>query len=263
MEHIITIISSVIGGGVVGTLVGIFTEKQKRKAETDLVEADFNVKIQEMYVKFVEDFNKKYELLRTEREILEREHQALKKQHSELENTIKKESVKDVLKKNSFLLFILILSISIGLLSSCKSTKTQTTDIQHITKTDTLIIEKEKAVFDTIFVDVPFIITEKKECDTICQKALNQALTKLKILKKNGENKTGFYFDSQKNQLVLYQNLSEKINTYRSKNQQVSNSKETIKKIEKKYIPMWFYVFAFLGWILAFVLAKILVSQKI
>lgn len=80
MEHIITIISSVIGGGVVGTLVGIFTEKQKRKAETDLLEADLLEKMEASYDKLVSHFNKKIDELLAENESLKREVKELREE---------------------------------------------------------------------------------------------------------------------------------------------------------------------------------------
>ena len=54
LEHVVTILSSLIGGG----LLGILFERRKRSAETDAIEADVIEKIQSSYGHFVEDYKK-------------------------------------------------------------------------------------------------------------------------------------------------------------------------------------------------------------
>ncbi|XTB54327.1 hypothetical protein LDK11_06335 [Fusobacterium nucleatum] len=66
LEHVVTILSSLIGGG----LLGILFEHRKRHAETEAIEADVIEKIQSTYGHFVEDYNKRYEELVKENEFL-------------------------------------------------------------------------------------------------------------------------------------------------------------------------------------------------
>ena len=54
LEHVVTILSSLIGGG----LLGILFERRKRRAETEAIEADVIEKIQSSYGHFVEDYKK-------------------------------------------------------------------------------------------------------------------------------------------------------------------------------------------------------------
>lgn len=251
IETIIAIITALSSGG----FLGVFLERRKRKAETDLVEADFNDKIREMYIKFVEDFNKKYEILKTEREILEKEHQALKKQHSELENTIKKnkENLKEVLRKNSFLIIFLVSMLFFGLFSSCKSVTTNQLQSQlqekTITQTDTLFVVKTEKITDTLFVKVPVIQSNKQECDSVCQSELEKALQRISTQKKSNATHYGIYYDQYKKQLVLYNQLQEQYNTYKANNQKVTEikEKEIIKEIPVKYTPKYISYFAIFG----------------
>lgn len=69
MEIIISLISTLIGGGI----IGIFVEKRKRKAEVlELIEAS--------YEKYVQTHEKEYENLRTRVQELEDENRALKEE---------------------------------------------------------------------------------------------------------------------------------------------------------------------------------------
>ncbi|WP_314895099.1 hypothetical protein [uncultured Capnocytophaga sp.] len=68
-EIIISLITSLLGGGVLGMLF----ERKKRKVETDAIEADVMDKMREMYVHFIDDYNKKYEeLVRENEKLLEK-----------------------------------------------------------------------------------------------------------------------------------------------------------------------------------------------
>ena len=66
LEHVVTILSSLIGGG----LLGILFERRKRSAETDAIYADVIEKIQSSYGHLVEDYKKRYEELVKENEFL-------------------------------------------------------------------------------------------------------------------------------------------------------------------------------------------------
>ena len=69
MEIIISLISTLVGGGI----IGIFVEKRKLKAEVlELIEAS--------YEKYVQTHEKEYENLRTRVQELEAENKALKEE---------------------------------------------------------------------------------------------------------------------------------------------------------------------------------------
>ncbi len=85
IEIIISVITALSSGG----LIGMFLERRKRKVETEIIEADFNDKMRQMYLKFVDDFNVKYESLREELENIRQQNEDLKKQNEELKRLLK------------------------------------------------------------------------------------------------------------------------------------------------------------------------------
>lgn len=147
--------------------------------------------------------------------------------------------------KNSLILLIGFVALS------CKSTKThyQSAEKQIVIQKDTLFVERIRSTNDTIYVQVPAVETANKECDTLCQRQLQAVLQQMQFHRKSAESKVGFYFDKYKNQLVLYQQLQEQLNMYKSINQQDSNIqiKEVIKEIKKPYVPLWVKSLAFIG----------------
>lgn len=95
IEIIVSVITALSSGG----LIGMFLERRKRKVETEIIEADFNDKMRQMYLKFVDDFNVKYESLREELDNIRQQNEDLKKQNNELKRLLKF-STKKNLKKN-------------------------------------------------------------------------------------------------------------------------------------------------------------------
>ena len=55
LESILTLLSTLVGGGVLGMLF----ERKKRKVETEAIEAEVVDRIQIIYKKFLEDYNQK------------------------------------------------------------------------------------------------------------------------------------------------------------------------------------------------------------
>ena len=66
LESILTLLSTLVGGGVLGMLF----ERKKRKVETDAIEAEVVDRIQIIYKKFLEDYNQKITDLLNENEKL-------------------------------------------------------------------------------------------------------------------------------------------------------------------------------------------------
>lgn len=149
--------------------------------------------------------------------------------------------------KKTFLLYLLLVLLSTG----CKSVRIKEKEAEKIeyTRIDSIFIERTFPLHDTIFVNIPLIITEKKECDSICQKELNRWLLSVEASKKNGSLSQGIYFDKYKNQLVLYQNAAEQLNISKNNIEKLSQvkEKEHIKEVKTPYIPTFFWIMTFLG----------------
>lgn len=80
LESILTLLSTLVGGGVLGMLF----ERKKRKVETDAIEAEVVDRIQIIYKKFLEDYNQKFTDLLNENEKLKEKIKKLEERINEL-----------------------------------------------------------------------------------------------------------------------------------------------------------------------------------
>lgn len=80
LESILTLFSTLVGGGVLGMLF----ERKKRKVETDAIEAEVVDRIQIIYKKFLEDYNQKITDLLNENEELKEKIRKLEERINEL-----------------------------------------------------------------------------------------------------------------------------------------------------------------------------------
>ena len=80
LESILTLFSTLVGGGVLGMLF----ERKKRKVETDAIEAEVVDRIQIIYKKFLEDYNQKITDLLSENEKLKEKIRKLEERINEL-----------------------------------------------------------------------------------------------------------------------------------------------------------------------------------
>ena len=80
LESILTLLSTLVGGGVLGMLF----ERKKRKVETEAIEAEVVDRIQIIYKKFLEDYNQKITDLLNENEKLKEKIRKLEERINEL-----------------------------------------------------------------------------------------------------------------------------------------------------------------------------------
>ena len=80
LESILTLLSTLVGGGVLGMLF----ERKKRKVETDAIEAEVVDRIQIIYNKFLEDYNQKITDLLNENDKLKEKIRKLEERINEL-----------------------------------------------------------------------------------------------------------------------------------------------------------------------------------
>jgi putative homeodomain leucine zipper protein HDZ3 len=80
LESILTLLSTLVGGGVLGMLF----ERKKRKVETDAIEAEVVDRIQIIYKKFLEDYDQKITDLLNENEKLKEKIRKLEERINEL-----------------------------------------------------------------------------------------------------------------------------------------------------------------------------------
>ena len=80
LENILTLLSTLVGGG----LLGILFERKKRRVETEAIEAEVIDRIQNIYNKFLEDYNEKITELLNENKKLKDKIKKLEERVNEL-----------------------------------------------------------------------------------------------------------------------------------------------------------------------------------
>ncbi|WDO13051.1 hypothetical protein MH928_17230 [Flavobacterium sp. WW92] len=73
------------------------------------------------------------------------------------------------------------------------------------------MLERSKAINDSLFLLIGQLKTAKPECDSVCNEALQRQLESFNSKKKSGGNEFGAYYDKYKKMLVLYAALEETI----------------------------------------------------
>lgn len=99
-----------------------------------------------------------------------------------------------------FLSLLIILLFSSMLLVSCRTTQPlQETKETTIINRDSIALIKNtvrnQAIVDSLKILIGNVKTEKKECDSICQIAIDRLLSQLNTSKKSGANAYGINYD--------------------------------------------------------------------
>ena len=172
----------------------------------------------------------------------------------------------------SFLWVLLMFSL---ILTGCRST----IPINNIDKKDSIVsntkkvnftntIDRSKAINDNFNFQVPTITTgavKLRDCDSLCNQRLKDALASINISKNSGDNGYSIFFDKYKNQLQINTHLGETIKQLKdsisttNNNSKISN-KQTIDipvtkpltKLQKFLITsgviLWILLIAVVGW---------------
>lgn len=140
---------------------------------------------------------------------------------------------------------------------------TKNTTVNH---TDIKEIDRNKAVADSLQILIGQIRTGKKDCDSVCQEAVDRLLEQLNTKKTSGDNSYGVYYDKYSKLLIAYTNLAEtKTEKVYINNDSIVYQDRFIKKeipVTVKYTP-WYYKYpAYFGWacllfICGFIISKI------
>ena len=110
------------------------------------------------------------------------------------------------------LLFVLLFASV--LLVSCKSKKplkevTETKTVNYDSIFQSRIIERNKAINDSLIIAIGAIKTERKECDSVCQIAVDRLLSQLNTKKTSGDNSSSVFYDPNKKTLNINNRVGE------------------------------------------------------
>ncbi|MEO8239237.1 MAG: hypothetical protein ABI576_14120 [Flavobacterium sp.] len=147
----------------------------------------------------------------------------------------------------------LILFVLGVLFKSCapkpiQSTHTIERIIEHHTDSiKTTVVNK--AIIDSLMIQIAKVKTAKPECDSITQATVDQLLSQLNNRKKSGDNEAGIYYDKLKKMLVIWQKMAQTQNETLATNKEKTDIKtdDKIVEVPVKYIPLWVKILAWIG----------------
>ena len=113
--------------------------------------------------------------------------------------------------------------------------------------TDTLYIERIAPVHDTLYIPLPAVHTGSATCDSLCQQQLTDALSRLATAKHSSGNSYGIYYDKYRQQLILYQQLKEQLNSRQHSTVSTQQTVVQTQKIPVPYTPLYTKILAAIG----------------
>lgn len=111
----------------------------------------------------------------------------------------------------SFLIVFLFASL---FLTGCKAKQPlqetkETTTVNHDSIFQSRVITRNKAITDSLKIVIGKIYTDKKECDSVCQIAINRLLSQLNSKKSSGDNSVDINYDPKDNSLNVNTKVGE------------------------------------------------------
>lgn len=115
------------------------------------------------------------------------------------------------------------------------------------------VIENSKPINAQLVIPVPVIKSIKPECDSIAQAALDDAIRRMNVIQRSGDNKFQLLYDEHTRLLTMYADLAATKNVQQTKDTVQKHSDSNKEKIEVTvpYIPTFYKYSAWFGWITA------------
>lgn len=106
-----------------------------------------------------------------------------------------------------------------------------------------------KAIIDSLIIQIAKVKTAKPECDSITQATIDQLLKQLNSRKKSGDNEVGIYYDDLKKAIITWNKIAQtqSVNTAVNNQNITANTEKEIVKVPVKYIPLWVKILAWIG----------------
>ena len=95
----------------------------------------------------------------------------------------------------------ILLSLLLSLLAvACKSVKEtqQSQEVTQRTRIDSIFVEKQVPVRDTVYINIPEIRTIKPECDSLCNEEVRKIMQQISVNRQQGEDSQGVYYNRYK-----------------------------------------------------------------
>ena len=177
------------------------------------------------------------------------------------------------MKKALFFWYAFLLTLLV--MTSCgkKPTTTETKESKTTNDTETKFVFKNQTfksleIKDNFAFSIPKIYTgatRVQDCDSLCNKKIREALSKVNTSKTSGDNSYKFYYDKLNDQLVLNVQLGETVtqlnDSIKIKNQRIEKLENNVKIVPKPYVPKLIKYFAIFGALCAASLATFIIIK--
>lgn len=146
-----------------------------------------------------------------------------------------------------FFSFLIILLFSSLFLVSCKSKQPlqetkETTTVNHDSIFQSRVITRNKAIIDSLKIVIGKIHTDKPECDSVCQIAIDRLLSQLNSKKTSGDNSVETNYNTKDKSLNVNTKVGETKNDVQVKYYKITSTKTVYSHRDipvDKPIPKW------------------------
>lgn len=121
----------------------------------------------------------------------------------------------------SLIIWFVFLTV-IAVCTSCKSVQTpvvetlKTVEKNNLTDTTKILVNRNKAIVDSLKIVIGKYKTAKPDCDSITNAAITDVLSRINSNKSSGDNRLGFYYDKLNQTLVAYGQIAETLESIKS-----------------------------------------------
>jgi hypothetical protein len=161
-------------------------------------------------------------------------------------------------KKPLLIWFGFLLSMYVAtMLLGCKAKPIVSTDktvqIERINSDSTSVTQTSKAIDDMLAVTIPPVQTSRKDCDSVCQLALDRSLSMLNITKQSGDIKYRLLYNKYTRLLTMQANIGQTENraTAVNKDRYFNTTRTVVTKIPVQFVPAFIKYSAWFGWLCA------------
>lgn len=146
-----------------------------------------------------------------------------------------------------FFSLLIVFLFSSLFLTGCKAKQPlqetkETTTVNHDSIFQSRVITRNKAITDSLKIVIGKIYTDKKECDSVCQIAIDRLLSQLNSKKSSGDNSVDINYNPKDNSLNVNTKVGETKNDVQVKYYKITSTKTVYSHRDiavDKPIPKW------------------------
>lgn len=137
----------------------------------------------------------------------------------------------------------------------------KSTDTLAVVKTT--VTDNSKPINAQLVIPVPIIKSIKPECDSIAQAALDDAIRRMNVIQRSGDNKFQLLYDEHTRLLTMYADLAATKNVLQTTDttKKHTDSEKARLEIPVPYVPKLYKYSAWFGWVCAALFLNYLINK--